>query len=107
MADARKIKANGIEYNITSSLVFQNKTVASSAWQADTTYAEYPYRAAIACAGVTAAKHFPDVVFENGQEYEEISKLCQSYNGGIYIYSTMILGDTITIPTIVCTYVGG
>lgn len=107
MADARKLKVNGTEYNITSSLVFQNKTVSPSDWQSDTTYDEYPYRAAIACAGVTAAKHFPDVVFENGPEYDEISKLCQSYNGGVYIYSTIVLESTITIPTIVCTYVGG
>ena len=35
-------------------LPFTNKTVATSDWVSDTTYEDFPYRAAVACEGVTA-----------------------------------------------------
>ena len=41
-------------------LSFTSKTVAVSDWVSDTTYTDFPYRAAVSCEGVTA-KHYAEV----------------------------------------------
>lgn len=84
-------------------LSFTNKTVATSAWVSDTTYTDFPYRAAVACQGVTV-KHYAEVVFSPTDALEGIfCPVAASYDGGVYIYASEIPEAALTIPTIVCT----
>lgn len=85
-----------------SVLVFANKTVAVSAWAADTTVAGYGFRAAIACAGVTA-NHRPDVAFGAADAVGgNFAPVSESYAGGVYIYCKTQPTATVTVPSIVC-----
>lgn len=78
-------------------LVFSNKTASS--WSADSTYSGYGYRCAVACSGVTASD-VAEVVFGIAQASSgNYAPLCNTYSGGIYIYSKV--NDSITIPTII------
>lgn len=82
-------------------LTFTNKTVATSAWVADSTYSDYPYRAAVACAGVTA-ESFADVVL--GPEDAaggNFAPVCMAYAGGLYLYAKAVPDAALTIPTII------
>lgn len=84
------------------SLVYQNRTVATSAFSADATYANWPYRAAIAITGVTTSM-VPTVVFAPDDAASGMfANVASTYNGGVYIYANAIPAGTITIPTIVC-----
>lgn len=83
-------------------LSFSNKTVAASAWASDSTYPDYPYRAAVACSGVSA-NHFPMVVFSPADALSgNFAPLALSYTGGVYIYAESIPEAGLTIPSIVC-----
>lgn len=83
-------------------LVFSNVSVAKSAWVEDTTYSDYPYRAAVPLTGVLASM-IPEVIFsvaalsDNG-----FAPVTECYNGGVYIYADSAPDATITIPTIIC-----
>ena len=84
-------------------LPFTNKTVAVSDWASDTTYTDFPYRAAVACEGVTA-KYYAAVVFSPTDALEGIfCPVVESYDGGVYLYANEIPSAAVTIPTIVCT----
>lgn len=84
-------------------LPFTNKTVATSAWVSDTTYTDFPYRAAVACEGVTA-KHYAEVTFAPADAMsEEFAPVAASYDGGVYLYASEIPVAALAIPTIVCT----
>lgn len=84
-------------------LSFTGKTVAVSGWASDSTYTDFPYRAAVACDGVTA-KHYAEVTFSPADALEGIfCPVVTSYDGGVYIYASEIPGAGLTIPTIVCT----
>lgn len=84
-------------------LSFTNKTVATSAWASNTTYTDFPYRASVACSGVTA-NHYADVSFSPTDVLEGIfCPVAVSYAGGVYIYASEKPSATVTIPTIVCT----
>lgn len=84
-------------------LSFTSKTVSVSDWVSDTTYTDFPYRAAVACEGVTA-KHYAEVVFSPTDALEGIfCPVAESYDGGVYIYVSEIPEAALTIPTIVCT----
>lgn len=79
-------------------LTFTNVTVSSGAFAANATYANYPYRAAIALSGATA-EMTPDVVFDSGDATGGIlSPVSASYDGGVYIYAVSPV--SLTIPTI-------
>ena len=85
-------------------LVFTDKTVAVSAWAANTTYSAqgYAYRASVACTGVTA-DHRPDVAFGAADAVGgNFAPFSESYAGGVYIYCKTKPTATITIPSIVC-----
>ena len=82
---------------------FTNKTVATSAWVSDTAYTDFPYRAAVACEGVTA-KHYAEVSFSPADAMSgSFAPVAASYDGGVYIYASEIPAAALTIPTIVCT----
>ena len=70
----------------------------ASSWSADTTYEDWPYRCAIPILGVTSAD-FAQVVFGNSEAISGLyAPICCTYNGGVYVYSSV--SDQITIPTI-------
>jgi hypothetical protein len=81
-------------------LNFYNIEVLSSTWEADTTYPEYGYRAAVTLAGVLETD-IPDVVYSPSQSLSEIhGVVADAYEGGVYIYARELPG-TMTIPTII------
>ena len=84
-------------------LSFTSKNVATSAWVSNTTYTDFPYRAAVACQGVTA-KHYAEVTFAPADALSgSFAPVAESYAGGVYIYASEIPVAALTIPTIVCT----
>lgn len=83
-------------------LTFTNKSVAASAFVSNSTYADFPYRAAVALTGVTAAM-VPEVFFGLTDAMSgNFAPVAESYAGGIYIYAAAKPSATITIPTILC-----
>lgn len=84
-------------------LAFTGKAVAVSDWVSDTTYTDFPYRAAVACEGVTA-KHYAEVTFAPADAISgSFAPVAESYNGGVYIYASEIPEAALTISAIVCT----
>ena len=84
-------------------LIFNNKTISTSAWVADATYEDFPYVATISCANVTE-DYFPEVVFSVVDASSGMfSPVCESIAGGIKIWATEIPETTITIPSIKCS----
>lgn len=73
------------------------KTVLVSAWEADGTYTDYPYRAAIPMAGATTG-NFPYVEFQqNEAESGNYADVSLSYEGGVYIFCREIPDHAITV----------
>lgn len=82
-------------------LVFTEKTVDASAWVSDTTYTDFPYRAPVACSGVTA-NHYTEVIFSPTDAMSgTFCPVSASYDGGVYIYASETPSATVTLPTIV------
>lgn len=85
-------------------LIFNNKTVATSAWTADATYVDFPYKATISCPKVKGDQYFPEVVFSLEDVSAGIfSPICNSVNDGVEIWASEIPATTITIPSIKCS----
>lgn len=83
-----------------NTLVFTNKTVAASAWSTNSDLDYYGYRASVPLTGVTASM-MPQVTFTDSQLAEyDLAPICQSYAGGVYIYSAEAISESITIPSI-------
>ncbi len=90
----------GASGSSNSDLVFTNQTVASSAWSSNSDLDYYGYRAGIPLTGVTASM-MPQVTFTDSQLAEyDLAPICQSYAGGVYIYSAEAISEAITIPSI-------
>ena len=83
-------------------LQFNDTAVPTSAFVADTTYEDYPYRAAVALTNVIA-NMIPEVVFSLTDATSGIfAPVAEAYNGGVYLYANDVPEATITIPTIIC-----
>lgn len=83
-------------------LCFANTAVPAATWAEDSTYEDYPYRAAVALSGVTAAM-VPEVVFGMAAMADNsFAPVAECYNGGVYIYAADAPEAAITIPTIIC-----
>lgn len=83
-------------------LAFASTAVPVSAWAENSTYEDYPYRAAVALSGVTAAM-IPEVIFGlDAMSDNSFAPVAECYNGGVYIYAADVPESTITIPTIIC-----
>ena len=79
----------------------RNKTIATSAWASDTTYADYPYRASVALPTITALS-FVEIVFSPADATSgNFAPVCDTYAGGVYLYAKAVPDAAITIPTIV------
>ena len=82
-------------------LTFTNKTVATSAWASDTTYADFPFRAAVPCTGMTESMFVQVVLAPEDATGGNFAPVCRSYTGGVYLYAKAAPDAEITIPTIV------
>ena len=82
-------------------LTFTSKSVATSAWASNTTYTDYPYRAAVACSGVTADMFAEVVLAPTDAASGNIAPVCDTYAGGVYLYAKAVPDAAITIPTII------
>ena len=71
--------------------------MATSAWSSNSTYSAYPYRASVAVSGMTA-NHVPGVVFDpDDADYGKLAPVCDSYNGGVYIYASAVPGAVVHV----------
>lgn len=83
-------------------LTFENKSVEVTAWQQDTTYEDYPYRAAVLCNGLDG-DYIPNVIFGLAECSKGIlAPVAESATNKVYIYASEIPEDVIMIPTIQC-----
>lgn len=86
----------GSSGNIDTSIKLSNTAVSD--WVSDTTYTNYPYKATIAATGVTSTM-VAEVVFNvTDAESGNYAPVCETYDGGVYIYSKV--NTAITIPTV-------
>lgn len=82
----------------TKTLYFSD--VAVSDWDADDTYADYPYRASVALTDVEATM-LPEVIYGVAEATSgNYAPICTAYAGGVYLYAKV--DDEITIPSIKC-----
>lgn len=83
-------------------LPFFNKSVSAASFVSDSTYPNYPRRAAISLSGVTSGM-IPEVIFAPADAVSGIfAPVAAAYNGGVYIYAAEKPSAAITIPTIIC-----
>ena len=81
-------------------LQFNNTSVAVADFVADTTYEDYPFRAAIPLEGVLESM-IPEVIFGLLDATSGIfSPVAESYNGGVYLYASDLPEAVVVIPTI-------
>lgn len=69
-----------------------NKTVPTSAWSSDSTYADlgFNYRASVSVSNVTTS-YIPDINFSPSDQYSgNLASFADTYNGGVYIYAKPI-----------------
>ena len=86
----------GSNGNIETSIKLSNTAV--STWESDTTYADYPYKATIAATGVKSTM-VAEVVYDMADATSgNYAPVCNTYDGGVYIYSKV--NTEITVPTI-------
>ena len=82
-------------------LPFSNVAVETAAFTDDTTYEEFPFKAAVALDGALSRMR-PEVVFGVKDAMSgNFAPVADSYDGGVYIYASEKPEATITIPTIV------
>ncbi len=86
-------------------LAFTNKVVPASSWTQDSPYVDYPFRAAIACDGVTA-DYSSDVRFDMATAISgELSTVTDTIDGKVYIYANIAQVADINVPVIIATKV--
>ena len=83
-------------------LIFQNVSVAASAWSSDSTYAAYPYAATLTLPGVTAS-HVPEATFGAAEAASGIyAPVALSGSGTVKIYAASKPAAAITLQSILC-----
>lgn len=85
-----------VEISKITPLKFTNITV--STWASDTTYTNYSYKGIITLTGVTSSM-IGEIIFNVTEaESGNYAPICETFDGGVYIYSKV--NTTITIPTV-------
>lgn len=83
-------------------LIFENISVATTAFVAGSSYVDYSYRASVPLTGVLSSM-IPDVVLSvvdaTGGNFAPVAAC---YDGGIYLYAESVPDTAIIIPTILC-----
>lgn len=83
-------------------LTFADTTVPVSAFAADSTYQDYPFRAAVTLANVIASM-IPNVVYSVAALTDNnFAPVAECYNGGVYIYADSKPSAPVKIDTIIC-----
>lgn len=83
-------------------LVFANTAVQVSAFVADSTYQDYPFRAAVALENVLSFM-IPNVVYSVAALTDNnFAPVAECYNGGVYIYADSKPSAPVKIDTIIC-----
>ncbi len=83
-------------------LQFNNTSVNVSAFVADTTYDDYPFRAAVPLEGVVASM-IPEVIFGLSDATSGyFAPVAETYNGGVYLYASDVPEANVTVPVIIC-----
>lgn len=83
-------------------LTFADTTVPVSAFSTDSTYQDYPFRAAVALENVISAM-IPNVVYSVAALTDNnFAPVAECYNGGVYIYADSKPSAPVKIDTIIC-----
>ena len=83
-------------------LHFADTVVPTTAFAADATYMDFPYKATIPLAGVSAAM-IADVMFGLADSLSgSYAPVAEAYDGGIYIWADSVPPASVIIPTIIC-----
>lgn len=83
-------------------IVVSSISISTSAWVSNTTYSDYPFRASVSISGVTTS-YVPEVIFSMTDATSgNFAPVCETYNGGVYIYAKEKPTTTVTIPVIEC-----
>lgn len=102
LSDVQKTQARSNVSAEAARLQFLNTAVDSAAFVSDATYADFPFRAVVALAGVLSTM-VPHVVFGAVDAISGIfAPVADCYDGGIYLYASEVPATDITIPTIIC-----
>lgn len=81
-------------------LTFSSTSVPAASFVSDSTYTDFPYRAAVALTGVSSSM-IPEVVFGVSDAMSgNYAPVAEAYDGGIYLYAAAVPDAAITIPTI-------
>ena len=82
-----------------ANLYFTNVPANSWIQQSTPTYNDFEYRCALQLTGVTSSMYADVVLDADAAMSGNYAPVCQTYNGGVYIYSKV--STTITIPSII------
>lgn len=83
-------------------LLFKNVKVETSAFTADSTYEDYPYRAAVPLPG-TLPSMIPEVIFGIADAVSgNYAPGAETFTNGAYIYAAEVPEATLMIPTVIC-----
>ena len=81
-------------------LTFSSTSVPAASFVSDSTYADFPYRAAVTLTGVSSSM-IPEVVFGVSDAMSgNFAPVAEAYDGGIHLYAAAVPDAAITIPTI-------
>ena len=81
---------------------FFDTVVSASAFVADSTSEDYPYRAAVSLSGVISGM-IPEVIFGLADAVSgNFAPVAEAYDGGVYIWAAEVPEASTTIPTIIC-----
>lgn len=104
MAFLNKLRVDGTDYDIKSSITFTDKTVSSWAAVASSEsdyFEDYPFRGTISCSGTTA-DHIPMVVFApQDVDSGDYASVATSGTNVVYVYGTQS-GLQPTILNVIC-----
>ena len=97
-----KSLSSDITVGNTHRIVSSSITISTSSWSQTNTYSDYPYRANVSISGVTTS-YVPEVIFNmTDATGGNFAPVCETYNGGVYIYAKEKPTATVTIPVIEC-----
>ncbi|PKM39050.1 MAG: hypothetical protein CVV04_12050 [Firmicutes bacterium HGW-Firmicutes-9] len=101
LTDTEKAQARSNVSAEAARLQFINTVVDNAAFVADATYADFPFRAAVALTGVLATM-VPFVVFGAVDAVSGIfAPVADPFDGGVYLYAAEVPAADITVPTMI------
>lgn len=99
---AGDINATNTVVNQLTPLTFQNVTVETSQWAADSTSVNFPFRAAVPLTDVTE-NMVAEVNFSIASINDNnLASFAQTYSGGVYIYAGFQPTAAVTIDSVRC-----